>query len=234
MNKVCFLLLWSVILPCFGQVPVDEIPPGNPTQFPGGDAAWVVELTPSGGGKDSAIKKVQVTKSGAVARYVITWSSGKITERWRFSSAHMTVDQNPTSGSAIVILDSNLLFNLSMPSIDGVEATAFDWINRPFYKDTVPYEGSKTPCYHYAGMVSNMHLNPRPPPELIPYPPTMHEAWIDKKTLLPVAIDDGYNLAIFTFLPPPTEPLVPPQVISSEATRYTGLLAPVKRPPPAQ
>jgi hypothetical protein len=39
----------------------------------------------------------------------------------------------------------------------------------------------------------------------------MGEAWIDSKTLLPVALDDGFMLATYTFKTGPTEPMgLPP------------------------
>jgi hypothetical protein len=229
MSKWILLLIWSALLPALAQEPTD-IPEGNPTQFPGGDAAWSVDVTPDNHSNGPAIKHVDFTRVGGIVRYVIIWADGKTTERWRFNN--LTIDQNPATGGVLMILDSNLLGTVNLVDLSGFGDTAASWVDRPLYKETKIY--NKILCYHYTGMIARMHLNLKPPPIYIPYSPTMHEAWIDKKTHLPLMIDDGYNVAVFTFLPTPTAPLKPPTAVAAEMKRWSTLETPLRPSPPPQ
>jgi hypothetical protein len=56
------------------------------------------------------------------------------------------------------------------------------------------------------------------------------EAWVDSKTLLPVAFDDGQMLAVFTFHPPPQTPLVAPAKYAILYEKYKTVLGLPKSP----
>ena len=57
---------------------------------------------------------------------------------------------------------------------------------------------------------------------------TLHcRAWIDEKTLLPVALYDGSKLGVFTFLDPPAGPLKVPPAIQRAIDHYAAASRPL-------
>ena len=76
-------------------------------------------------------------------------------------------------------------------------------------------------CYHYLGSAVQplSGLGGKTPIK------EKREAWIDSKTLLPVAVDTGASLAVFTFAAkPPVGPLVPPPNFKKEIDYYKGVM----------
>ena len=102
------------------------------------------------------------------------------------------------------------------PFYVGFDESAFDWLKPALLKDTVFYLKKK--CFHYQGDVTVHAIQPtniyaRKRPDVVLF----CEAWIDQDTLRPVALYDGSNLGVFTFVdPPPTGPLTPPKVVQAE------------------
>ena len=220
MNKVCFLLLWGVILPCLGQTPTDEIPPGNPTQFPTGDAAWQVDLTYDGlkaGAAGTRAQKINIIQVGNVRCNVITYSDGSTAENWHFNSKHYMAVEDPKTKSVVIVWDT---LNLATVLTVGFDNSSFIWIGPSFFKDTISYQ--EKDCYHYKGTVTFVQPGGHGQKSS-----TVQEAWIDKKTLLPVGLDNGSCVALFSFLPTPTEPLTPPQNIARAVSQWDASLTPV-------
>ena len=127
MNKVCFLFLLGATLSCLAQNAQDA-PPGNPTQFPSGDAAWTIDITQKnpGGATPAAtgrMQKVDIALLGDIQRIIITWVDGKTTERWHYNSLKVTFDTNTTTGDPVGIKDWNLAFTPKT----GFEAVAFSF-----------------------------------------------------------------------------------------------------------
>jgi hypothetical protein len=223
MNKSLLPLILLSVFPCFAHAQT-AIPAGNPTQFPTGPAEWTitVKFKDSAGTKEGRLQKVDVTQAGDIQRLILTWLSGKTTEQWHFSKELVTLTTNSVDGKPVCIPDYEKL--LWLPT--GFEPSSFAWVDRSNYKDTVSYQG-KT-CYHYLahvklgrdrvflGQDSEGHGD-------------QFEAWIDKKSLLPVGLDDGIKIGVFSFMDtPPPGPLTPPPAIAEAFRRNTAILMPVK------
>jgi len=189
--------------------------------FPTGNAAWTVSFTPSSSASaetnsNSPQKKpsqIDVTQLNHVKRIQITWTDGTTTEQWAIPPMPVNFEEDPRNGS----IDPNLADSQSEGYIKFAipcDSRAFRWLTPATLKekDPISYEG--TLCFHYAGQDS-----PVPGAEAQP-----REAWIDAKTLLPVALDTGTSLAVFTFASkPPTGPLVMP-VKFQKAINYYKLV----------
>ena len=211
MNRIWFLLLWSFLLPVAGQIPSD-VPPGNPTQFPTGAAEWSIDITPEGSAPKGApstefVTKIDVTQVDKIERRVMTWSSGQTSEEWYFKDFGATVTTRSGNGRPACIPDVSKPFWLRT----GFEPSEFQWITPANYKDTISYQGKR--CLHYQSNVKLGRdggiMDPNAGGTIFSTCP--YEAWIDAKTLLPVGLNDGTKLGVFTFRPdPPAGPLVPP------------------------
>ena len=206
-----------------GQVSADPL-----VQFPTGDAAWTVDLTyrdPKDPSKPAdpavtglQIKKIDATQVGDYRRSVYTWSNGGITESWKLIKANVYAVENIHNGSIYVIpMYDNHNAEEMVVNID--EAT-FDWVDADYFKDASNYNGK--PSLHYQGMISpgSSVVTENEQSVLIPKAKVLYQAWIDKKTLLPLAFDDSSRLAVITFQAPPTAPLVPPQRFEDRIKRY--------------
>ncbi len=212
MNKKYFTLLVSGIL-FFSQIAA--IAAEDLVKFPDGNAAWTVDVTylKTSPAVPEKANKVRVTQVGNMKRIEIAWSDGKTTERWAVPKLPVVFESDPRNGSVVPVESGSLrnkLFEFNL----AYDQSAFDWINPQVLKkkEPVSYRGKK--CFHYQGTVrfSIVILNN-------PEPQSVRQAWIDSETLLPVAVDTGTALCVFTFeKEPPTGPLVcPPKFIEAIA-----------------
>jgi hypothetical protein len=92
----------------------------------------------------------------------------------------------------------------------------FSWVNDLAYDSKGSYNGKICMIYK-----TSMPLENSPPKFITGVdPPSLpHVAWIDEKTALPVALDNGDALYVFTFHPPPQTPLTLPERFQEELTR---------------
>jgi hypothetical protein len=235
MNRICFFLVWGVLVPCLGQDGPEAVPAGNPTQFPPSPAEWTIDVTykdaeggASGGEApptNGRLQKVDVTQNGDVQRLILSWLNGKTTEQWHFDQERVTLTTNSTDGKPVCIPDYQKI--LWLPT--GFELSAFQWVDRSNYQDTVTYKGKV--CYHYKAQVKlgrdRVMLDPK---SAGPFFLVTFEAWLDKATLFPVGLDDGLKLGVFTFKKDsPTGPLVPSPEIQEAFIRNTAILMPVTK-----
>lgn len=170
-------------------------------KFPTGPSSWTVNCGgKSENGTDSSIaetkrgfplKRIDVAQNDTTRRSIIHWASGKSRELWSLSNMDVVLTEDP-SGSTLV--SGNTLLHG-----DPFSPSSFDWIKASTRADdkVVTYEGKA--CNHYKGFVVIPNPTGEGPPETIPV-----EAWIDAKTLLPVALKKGDTLGIFSFGDPPS------------------------------
>lgn len=208
MSKRLFFSLFTA-LSCGPYVWAGEV------QFPAGNAAWLVEITPLS--KDAAtpksqrpyVTKIEVTQSPEYRRSVCRWSNGAATETWRAVGSSVVAVEWIGNKEIYVIpandKDSGMLVNF--------DESSFRWITRDFSKGSALYRSRK--CLRYEGMVSKgteetIEYNQ---PASHPMRPVKHEAWLDEETHFPVALDDSAELIVFTFIKPPfgSIPLTPPK-----------------------
>jgi hypothetical protein len=174
-------------------------------QFPTGNAAWTVDITqhyPSIGSKRKP-QKVDVTQVDNVKKISITWTDGQTTEEWSLPNLPVLFKEYPNGGvfSVSTASDEVKEDRANIPS----DAPDFSWISPQSLqeKDPISYQGKS--CFHYKKSTK--------------------EAWIDETTLLPVAIENGNTLCVFTFQDkPPLGPLVPSQKVADEIKYYKHIM----------
>jgi hypothetical protein len=162
-------------------------------KFPSGPVTWTINCEQKAGtaaapktDEGLLLKRIEVAQTDAVRRSIIHWSNNQTRELWSLSKLNVIVTEDP-SGRALV--SGNILaFG------DPFNPSNFDWIN-PAARDgdkPVPYDGKE--CYHYKGIIKVPDPSGRGAPIATPC-----EAWIDSKTLLPVALLKGEVLGRFSF-----------------------------------
>jgi hypothetical protein len=203
MNKFCAIASMFGLALVLGSSRIWAAPL---VQFPAGPAAWRIDVTASPKGDDDApaaqslgpntVQKVEVTQNEHFARNLVTFGSGISRESWSITGTSLILTEDP-NGTAF-ITPTTIFFNIPyLPS-------TFSWLSPSLLADktAVFYQG-KT-CFHYKSSKA--------------------QAWVESKTLLPVAYDDGQHLAIFTFLPTPQEQLVLPDKFKKVLTNYTTIM----------
>ena len=175
--------------------------------FPSSAAAWTIIITDSPNQKGPPIdvpkeQKVEATQDGKFLRNLITYSTGKVRDYWSIVGTNVfMVQETPTS----VTLKNQGPYGF-VPYLP----SCFDWVQPGCLQEKAAIFYKSKLCYHYKG--------------LMPFSPSLGylthqgvggavtgEAWIDSKTLLPVALDDGFLLATYEFKPGTPAPLdLPP------------------------
>jgi len=200
MNKACLV---SAVLGMFLFLNLEA--GADLVIFPTGPAAWMINVTPSqaSAGATTAssaqnhIVEIDVTQDNEKRRSLITWSDGKTTERWAIPRMNLILAED-SNGQAFSLLSGALGAQiLAVP----FTPSSFSWISPEYLleKDPVNYQGK--PCFHYRSNQHDVQPNGKNGRTVT------EEAWIDSGTLLPVALDDGTNLGIFTFKKDPPPPL---------------------------
>jgi hypothetical protein len=210
--------------------------------FPTGDAAWSVNITytnssvsnappvspPSSDGPPPAYTqnaaasrkatKVEVTLLNNVKRTVITWSDAKTSERWTIPNLPVVFEGDPRDDSIASVRDggSRQIFDSFSLSCD---EDAFSWLKPEFLQGKTPVSYQDKQCFHYLGSVAlpgvfgNNHISVK------------REAWIDSKTLLPVALRMEMSLSVFIFQEkPPVGPLVLPPKYKKAVDYYKAVM----------
>ena len=190
MKRLAAIIALAASLAAAGAQSLSDIPPPrNPVVAPlPAMGAWTVTADFSGRGRNAAPpdpgaeSSVEYTKVNDVTRIDITCVNGEKTERWQ---AGTMVLWRP-SGQAPIVTDAS-----NVDGYDPAERTRFPgvgWVQIKYYDNPVLFE--KQPCYHYVT--------------------EGREAWIDCKTQTPVAYRQNGVLWRYSYLPPPTGPMVLP------------------------
>jgi len=211
---------------------------GDLVQFPTGNAAWTVETTyptaatpsPSPEGTPGQKtptgmkpQKIEITQVDNLKRILITWIDGKTSQRWTVPNLNVIFETLPRDENVVTPIPPGCfleqLNEFNMP----YDSFGFNWIKPQYLKEKDPISYLGKSCFHYKGAV--------PVPTVDPIHPTDGpastdwEAWIESKTLLPVAINTGTSLCIFTFqTKPPVGPLVPPAKFKKEIDYYIAVM----------
>jgi len=234
MNKWIFfgLVLGCLILP--GAASAQSV------NFPTGNCAWTVKMTPftasdEGGATATpappAIKAlakaatVEVTQVDNLKRIRITWTDGKTSEEWTVPKMPVVFKEDPRNGNVFPVQASTMEMQYERSTMR-YDVSAFSWLNAQTLKEQAPITYQGKSCFHYfvAG-VSKAPTAKDFAPGGIGYNATVNtptmEAWIEAKTLLPIALHEGPSLYTFTFPPtPPTDPLVLPAKFKKEVDYY--------------
>jgi hypothetical protein len=192
-------------------------------RFPSGNAAWTADISHHGpaaviANPESYVprkaKKVEVMQVNGAKRIVITWSDGKVSERWAVANLPVVFEQDPRDPKVVIPVQTGSLGNKITEFEIPYDASAFAWVRPQLLEKADPVKYRNKDCFHYVGTI----VYPASPGD--DPPPIKAEAWIDSKTLLPVALDSETTLSVFTFQNPPTAPLEIPAVFRQRIARY--------------
>jgi hypothetical protein len=128
------------------------------------------------------VQKVEVVQNSRIRSDTVSYYNGASRTTYEVTGTSLLMTEDP-KGTAF-LTPANLIFKVPyLPSM-------FDWVTASLLQEQNPifYKGKM--CFHYKGPKG--------------------EAWVDSKTHLPVALDDGSTLATFTFHQPPDTPIVLP------------------------
>ncbi len=227
MNNLLSLpaILAALLAPSILWAQTPALPDPPLVNFPNGDAAWTMEMTsrartiadlgattePSPSAKQS---KIEVIRTGNLARYRITSPNKQITEYWLTENYGFFED----AASHTIHIDRNRSAGVRFDRQDG---SRFGWIKPYHLVGPENYLGK--PCLHYnSEMVPDKQAGPA---AASPQAPGNLQAWIDKTTLLPVAYDDGQALYVYTFQAPPAAPLTLPDRCKQKLSNFEKALA---------
>jgi len=186
--------------------------------FPSGNCAWTVkmgvykaaddgsapsEMPPAPTGANNlAPVQVDVTQVDNYKRIRITTASGKTTEEWTLPNMPVVFKEDPRNGAVFPSRLTSMEMQDERASMF-IDATSFSWLNPTYLKEKTAVQCLGKSCFHYVN------------------PATQAEAWIEAKTLLPVALHQDFRFFAFSFpADPPTGPLVPPEKIQKEINYY--------------
>ncbi|SDU02633.1 hypothetical protein SAMN05444156_1522 [Verrucomicrobium sp. GAS474] len=234
MNRILLLLLlFPTALPAqelAGAAP-DSAPVPPYVEDPPASFSWKIVHAPRPPAPDAPslpatvhfLKESKLSRTPSAMRIVKTWSDGVTTEEWRYQS--LTLFTQPNSGEIYVMEESDSL-RASFATMSTSAFPEFSWINAASYVGTETYNGS--PAYVFAqAAVADSPISPSTGRRAIEAHPAL-KAWIDVKTKLPLAYDDGVALHTYEMGQPPSTPLVPSAAFLDRIEKYKKEIASLK------
>jgi hypothetical protein len=220
MNKICSIFI------TFGLIPLCNVDASaDLVAFPTGNAAWTVTVTPHGASDPSTpganarpaaaqVVRAEIVQVNNVKRTELTWSDGKSTEKWSIPKLPVSFEEDPRNNfvTPLELVGTRAQLDHFWETYDHF---AFEWLYPQALQEKQPISYMDKQCFHYVGKAS------------IPFSGSVvkREAWIDAKTLLPVAYDNGISLSVYEFAKdPPTEPLVMPANFQQALNYYKNAL----------
>jgi hypothetical protein len=189
--------------------------------FPTGPAAWTIKIADSPNNKSPSnpmgkISSIEVIQNQQFRHSLITYSNNQTKDFWSIVGTDLFLTEY--SNGAIALNPTNKFFFVPFAP------SSFDWVQPGLLQEKDPIDFQGTKCFHYKGSMGSSPSSGAPgltSATIGGVPVTIiGEVWVDSKTLLPVAFDDGQILATFTFHPTPTTPLVPPAKYLDLYERY--------------
>lgn len=218
MNKLIPIFSFFLTTVCLFCGPSFALAQEELFQFPSGPATWTVtcekktavgkkqgSATPAEEDKPMAQgastgeispKKIEVAQGESIARSVIQFSNGRTQELWSVPRLGVMLTEDP-SGQAFVTRETLVYGDPFSPS-------NFNWIKKDSVvgEKLVQFDGLE--CKHYKGFILSPVVVGVGKPKEIPC-----EAWIDAKTLRPVALLRGNLLGKFVFGEPAGDLKIP-------------------------
>jgi hypothetical protein len=214
MNRVVFL----IALVAFVFISAPRSIGADLVKWPTGLAAWTIEVSKSQANSDApelwsgSVTKVDILQGDSVSSNTATYQNGKSRVIWTIPHTNLILTEDP-NGTAFITPPTRYI---NVPYL----ASAFSWLSPSVLADKAPVTYQGKSCFHY---VSTTTLSDMVGIKIVTKTVPC-EAWIESKTLLPVALDDGQTLALFTFSPPPQEQPVLPPKFASLLKAYKGTM----------
>lgn len=159
------------------------------------------------------IKTVAITRVDGLQRDTITWSTGTTTDTWLLTDTGMMLSEAMSGSSKFIVelTKDDPTRKFSCPIALQMDADSMAWITPQTFTGKASFHGK--PALHYqASMPIGMGLKPTM---------GLWQAWIDEKTLAPLAFDDSNSLYEVTFDDtPPTERLTLPAQFETDLQKY--------------
>ena len=185
--------------------------------FPQGDFSCSVQVTPHEipPKPDPAHPEIKyapvpramaITQVGKIRCDYIVWSDNSISQLWSLPDQGVSLSQANDAQKSVHLL-RGLMRDLAIPWLLRFDARSVSWIT----DDALVKGSAPGAILHYqATLVMPNALTVTKPPTVT------YQAWIDPKTLLPVAMDDGSALYALKFSNAPAGPLVMPANLQAE------------------
>jgi hypothetical protein len=234
MNKT-YLYLTAVWLagsfvPCGAQTDGGDNKPPSPPYLAtvAAPGSWTVQVkldqSPSAAAPNSGApaagavaplytKEIQVTKTEDKKRMVLTSSDSTVSEVW-YANNYVLYRQPNFAADEVAIAEQVP----GLSSLLGVgDFPTLSWIDIKTYKRRESHDGSS--CFYFeSSPVGNMSGLPAGAGKSRTVP--IRKAWIDVKTKLPVAFDDGVTIQEYTFSPGGPKTLTLPPLYQKNLDDY--------------
>jgi hypothetical protein len=222
---------WSV---AYKSKPTRTLPP-KPSD---GAATMAVESQAKAQTALHELNMVTVTKAGTTRRMVSTWSDGTTSEQWIIPGFQLW-EQPGQEGIHIFTTSALSHSGVHREDYSKSDFPEFDWLSASNYARVESY--NKIKCWCFQDKLT-LGVSPNSLPmsqileenaassgakkhETMPTSTIFKRAWIDTETKLPVALDDGMKIQVFTFLPAPNEPPVMPARFSKVVKDYKDAMS---------
>jgi hypothetical protein len=171
---------------------------------------------------DVAIKEIVVTKAGDIRRDLEAWDNGSARDLWIVKGVELfAYPESPTIVVRNAATDEDAR-TFQSPDFGGLPALSLQ-----NYVDVATYRGVQ--CYHF------LIKRTKPEGDATAYTAAERaetrnrEAWIDVKSKLPVALDDGESIRLYTFSPDRPAPLALPDKFAAELQHYVEVVREMSR-----
>ncbi|OJV23489.1 MAG: hypothetical protein BGO12_22075 [Verrucomicrobia bacterium 61-8] len=209
------MLVFSAFLACPFSLRAQD----SQMNFPKGNATWKVDISyPDERGHRGDIVRpvrIDVTRSGDVACYQVTWSDRAVTRDW--VTRDYVFVQDRTTGRTVLQDRARGGFTYRF-----LDESAFGWIKpQNLVVETLKYR--ETECRHFRSSISLPALAGASPEVL------ECQAWIEKETGVPVAFEDGNALYTYSFGKSAAAALLLPEACRGEQAAFERALQAPKR-----
>jgi len=216
MNKWTYAALAAVGM-VLNAARADEVV--HQVNFPTGDTTWSVDFQaggtsnaspPAGAAPAKKMREIEIVRQGHMRRDTITFSDGTTQERWWVQNPDYALFQN---GSVVSSMRAAEFAPVRF------DASSFDFITAQYYKGKQSQQGIDCQYYEYR-MEDNL--------QGWGFHGRIVRAWIDPKTHLPVAYDNGGGIGVFTFSKGPVPDLKMPPNFEKKYQQLLAFFAPPK------
>jgi hypothetical protein len=182
-----------------------QTPPPN---MMGAGANGAVNPAGPSGPLPTTLLEVDVVKMDPNRREVYLWSNKQTTEHWIYHGLYLFNQLGMPDINVFAPGTGSMAIASMIPDYSKSDFPEFAWLSLDTYRNVVTYQQRK--CYLFQSQPQPQAQLPKNPALMMMVkraPLGGQQAWIDVKTLLPVALDDGMTLRTYTSFKelPPSE-----------------------------
>jgi hypothetical protein len=198
-----------------------------PTPTPPVGAANATNAVPAAP-QPRVLKEVDGVKMDQTRQEIYQWSDKQTTEHWSYGGSYLLTQlDNP----GVYIFKPSLTnpgITATIPDYSVSDFPEFSWVSLENYKSIVIYQQHK--CYFFQAQKQSVAPTPFPLPASVKsLPVPVKQAWIDVKTKLPVALNDGTVLGVYAIREIPQRDMELPPKFAEEYAKWQKAWAPALR-----